>query len=80
MEERLKEMLQSGRKLTRNMNHHQKKRSATALFVSQHIQKADQEKNGFNAQNVKCGRMKSAQKVVLFMFATIANPNDLVTT
>lgn len=43
-------------------NHHQKKMSASALFVCQHIQKADREKNGFSVQYVKCGRMKTAQK------------------
>lgn len=61
-------------------HHHQKKRSATAMFVGKHIQKADRRKNGYNAQNVKCGRMKSAQKVVIVRYATIMIPNDLVTT
>lgn len=77
MEKRLTEMLQTGKKLIRNVNHHhQKKRSATALFVCQHIQKAGQRKNGYNAQNVKCGRMKTAQKVLVITFATIVIPND----
>lgn len=63
MEKRLKEILKIRKKLTHNMkNHHQKKMSASALFVCQHIQKADREKNGFSVQYVKCGRMKTAQK------------------
>lgn len=41
MEERLKEILQTRRKLTRDKNHHQKKKSGIVLFVCQHIQKAD---------------------------------------
>ncbi|CAF4888489.1 unnamed protein product [Pieris macdunnoughi] len=33
--------------------------------------------NGYNAQNVKCGRMKNVQKVFLIMFATFVIPIDI---
>lgn len=76
MEVRLKEKPQKGRRLIHNRNHRQKRRSSSALFVCHSIQRADLEKNGYNAQIVNCGLMKSAQKVVLAMFVTIVTLND----
>ncbi|GBP63387.1 hypothetical protein EVAR_56498_1 [Eumeta japonica] len=49
-----------------------RKRHAT----SHYIQKADPKKSGFNAPVVDSGLTKTAQKVVLPMFATIATPID----
>lgn len=49
--------------------------SLSALFVCHHIQRANPEKNGYNAQVVKCVVTKSAKKEILVMFVIIRIPN-----
>ncbi|KAG5887182.1 hypothetical protein JTB14_028985 [Gonioctena quinquepunctata] len=65
-----------GKKVIHSRKCHQKRKNSTVLFVCHHIQKADPEKSGFNASLVNSGLTKSAQKVVLAMFATIATQID----
>ncbi|KAG5879917.1 hypothetical protein JTB14_014390 [Gonioctena quinquepunctata] len=57
-----KKILQEEKKVIHSKKYLQKRKNATVLFVCHHIQKADPE--------------KSAQKVVLAMFATIATQID----
>lgn len=64
------------RKKIHSRKFHQKRRSATALFVYHHIQRANLEKSGYNAPLVNCGLTKNVRKVVLAMFATIVTRND----
>ncbi|KAG5870486.1 hypothetical protein JTB14_001680 [Gonioctena quinquepunctata] len=51
-------------------------RCADIYFGLPKKKKADPEKSGFNASLVNSGLTKSAQKVVLAMFATIATQTD----